>query len=74
MAGHFVPNVPLPEPMLNVYPATKHAVTALTETLRKELIRVNSKIKVSVKYTLYYLITFCLHSHLIVKILFYIFF
>ncbi|RZC42510.1 adh short, KR, Epimerase, and/or NAD binding 10 domain containing protein [Asbolus verrucosus] len=42
-AGHYVPNVPT----LNVYAASKHAVTALTETLRQELNRMGSKIKVT---------------------------
>lgn len=35
--------------MFNVYSASKHAVTALTETLRQELIAVGSKIKISVR-------------------------
>ncbi|KAF5290417.1 hypothetical protein FQR65_LT11594 [Abscondita terminalis] len=47
IAGHVVPEKPLEEPILNVYPATKHAVRAITETLRKELIRIDSKIKIS---------------------------
>ncbi|XP_031342027.1 farnesol dehydrogenase-like [Photinus pyralis] len=47
LVGHVLPELPLPEPLLNVYPATKHAVRALTETLRKELRGSNSKIKVS---------------------------
>lgn len=34
---------------MNIYPASKHAVTALTETLRLELNRIGSKIKISVK-------------------------
>lgn len=34
---------------LDVYPATKYSVTALTETLRIELVQKNSKIKISVK-------------------------
>lgn len=44
IAGHFVPPVPLK----NVYPASKHAVTALTETLRQELINLGSSIRVTV--------------------------
>lgn len=43
-AGHCVPNFP----GMNIYPATKHAVTALTETLRQELNSIGSKIKISV--------------------------
>lgn len=35
-AGHVVPVVP-DKPMMNVYPATKHAVNALVQTLRHEL-------------------------------------
>lgn len=42
--GHYMPDVPC----LNVYPATKFAVTALTETLRRELRTVTSpRIKIS---------------------------
>jgi len=43
VAGHCVPKMP----GLNVYPASKHAVTALTETLRQELNSVSSKIKIT---------------------------
>ncbi|KAF2902139.1 hypothetical protein ILUMI_04047 [Ignelater luminosus] len=32
---------------MNIYPASKHAVTALTETLRQELNSIGSKIKIS---------------------------
>ncbi|KAG5891409.1 hypothetical protein JTB14_031476 [Gonioctena quinquepunctata] len=35
IAGHHVPNTP--KPSFNVYPASKYAVTALTESLRQEL-------------------------------------
>jgi len=41
--GHTVINMP----NMNVYPASKHAVTALTETLRQELNSVGSKIKIT---------------------------
>lgn len=44
VAGHLVASLPF----LNVYPASKYAVTALTETLRKELVAIQSKIKISV--------------------------
>lgn len=36
-------------PFQSVYPATKHAITAMTETLRRELITLGSKIKVTVR-------------------------
>ncbi|KAF2902138.1 hypothetical protein ILUMI_04046 [Ignelater luminosus] len=42
-AGHCVPNAP----GMNIYPASKHGVTALTETLRQELNSIGSKIKIS---------------------------
>lgn len=42
--GHQVLQVP----NFNVYPASKFAVTALTETLRRELLDLGSKIKVTV--------------------------
>ncbi|CAH1111885.1 unnamed protein product [Psylliodes chrysocephalus] len=45
VVGHQVPV--LPKPNFNVYPASKHAVTALTETLRQELCYNHSPIKVS---------------------------
>ncbi|RZC35874.1 hypothetical protein BDFB_013527, partial [Asbolus verrucosus] len=43
MCGHRVPGVPY----INVYAASKYAVTALTETLRQELNQLGSKIKVT---------------------------
>jgi len=43
LAGHRVPNIP----NMNVYHASKYAVTALTETLRNELNSFGSKIKIS---------------------------
>ncbi|KAJ8916023.1 hypothetical protein NQ315_010891, partial [Exocentrus adspersus] len=41
--GHTVLNFP----EFNLYPASKHAVTALTETLRLEFMRLKLKIKIS---------------------------
>jgi len=46
IAGHAVPNTP-GEPMFSVYPASKHAVTALTETVRQELRFLKSKIRIT---------------------------
>lgn len=46
ITGHYVPYV---EGLnLNIYPATKHAVTALVESLRQELNSLGSNIKISV--------------------------
>lgn len=46
IAGHYVPQ--FPNSVLNVYPASKYAVTALTETLIHELRNEGRKIKVTV--------------------------
>lgn len=45
VTGHYIPKIP----KHNIYPATKHAVTALTETLRYDLTAVGSKIKITVR-------------------------
>lgn len=46
ITGHYVPYVE--NLNLNIYPATKHAVTALVESLRQELNTLGSNIKISV--------------------------
>ncbi|XP_053676838.1 farnesol dehydrogenase-like [Anopheles nili] len=43
IAGHSVPNFP----KISVYPGTKHAVTAITETMRQEMREAGTKIKVT---------------------------
>lgn len=48
VAGHTVPVLPFVKPTMNVYSSTKFGVKAVTETMRQELIYMNSKIKVSV--------------------------
>lgn len=48
-SGHKVPYfVNTPFPSFNIYPATKHAITAMTETYRQEFQREKSKVKISV--------------------------
>lgn len=42
--GHYVPHIP----NMNIYAASKFAVTALTETLRQEFNTIKSKIKITV--------------------------
>ncbi|KAF2902134.1 hypothetical protein ILUMI_04042 [Ignelater luminosus] len=43
IGGYSIPHIPY----LSVYPPSKHALTALTETLRRELNSIGSKIKIS---------------------------
>lgn len=47
--GHKIVNIP----DMNVYAASKYAVTALTETLRNELNGIGSKIKITVGIKLF---------------------
>lgn len=44
--GHRIPDVPIP--LFNVYPASKFALTALSQTLRQELTFQRSNIKLTV--------------------------
>lgn len=46
IAGHSVSNIP--NHSFNIYAGSKHAVTGLTETYRQDLVKQNSKIKVTV--------------------------
>lgn len=48
IAGHVVPNLGPDLPSLNIYPATKFALTAMVETYRQELQRKSLKIRISV--------------------------
>lgn len=51
--GHGVPSFG-PEPNVNIYPGTKHAITATTEVLRQELnFLKNHKVKVTVRRASY---------------------
>lgn len=46
IVGHYVPIIP--GFSMGIYPATKHAVTAMTETYRQEFSNLNTNIKVTV--------------------------
>lgn len=52
VAGHYVPQVP----NMNIYPASKFAVTAMTETLRQELNLIGSRIKVTVCISIFFVL------------------
>lgn len=49
IAGHINPYIP--ESSLNIYAASKHAVTAMTETYRQEFSTAGTNIKVTVRYS-----------------------
>lgn len=44
--GHRIPDIPVP--LFNVYPASKFALTALTQTIRQELVFQRANIKLTV--------------------------
>jgi NADP+-dependent farnesol dehydrogenase len=46
VVGHSIPVFPEPD-SVNIYPPTKYAVTALTEVYRQDLVKENSKIRVT---------------------------
>lgn len=48
VAGHKIPYTAGQKPVLNIYPSTKHGVTALTEVLRQEFNHDNFQFKVTV--------------------------
>ncbi|XP_054088852.1 farnesol dehydrogenase-like [Zeugodacus cucurbitae] len=45
ISGHYVPNIP--NTSTNIYPCTKHAVTAMAEVYRREFLFLDTKIKVT---------------------------
>ncbi|XP_026466228.1 farnesol dehydrogenase-like [Ctenocephalides felis] len=47
VVGHSIPLVPNVPPTMNMYPGSKHCVTALTETLRQEMMYLKSKTKIT---------------------------
>ncbi|XP_025832722.1 farnesol dehydrogenase-like isoform X1 [Agrilus planipennis] len=65
IAGHTIPY--FPGTSVNVYAAAKFAVTALTETLRRELMNCNLKIKVTVRNDINKLLNICIPIRLYVK-------
>lgn len=63
IAGHVVPNLGPDLPSLNIYPATKFAITAMVETYRQELQRKTSKIRISV--SLFGIVSFTFYLYFI---------
>lgn len=55
LVGHKIPIFVGQLPSFNVYPASKHAVTAINEVLRQDLIDAKSKIKITVSLIEYLL-------------------
>lgn len=48
--GHRIPDLPVP--LFNVYPASKYALTAITQTVRQELAFQKANIKLTVRIIL----------------------
>lgn len=45
VSGHYIPNIDAP---MNIYPATKYAITAMTEIYRQEFFREGTDVRVTV--------------------------
>lgn len=60
ITGHNIIAIPIPN--LSAYPASKFAVTALTECLRQELTYLKTKIKITVRIRVFFLMLYTDHT------------